>query len=315
MFVNILVAFASCTLFTEHEEKSFVSWMRATNQLFTGDEYNTRFGVWMTNARFVQSHNQGGSFLLEMNTLAALTPSEYKTLLGSRVSIQDAAHAVLSKFTTPNSVDWRENNAVTAVKDQGMCSSCWAFSAIAAAEGSNAVSSGKLVGFSESNLIDCVSSCYGCYGGSAKMALDYVIADQMGMFMSDVDYPYKAVASTCKFDSSKPSGKISERMAVEVDNENDLAAKCAEHGPVAVVVDASYSSFQLYKSGVYDEPKCSPAGIDHGMCCVGYGTEDTKGYWIVKNSWGKAWGEEGYIRMIRKGNQCGIASLGLVVVP
>ena len=305
---------ATAAFYHAHEEKAFVSWMRNTNQFFTGDEYQTRLGIYLTNARLVQEHNAKGTFKLALNKFAAMTPSEYKALLGFRPELK-TNKAVKSNFKNAGSLDWRDKGAVVAVKDQGQCGSCWAFSTIAGAEGANFLSSGKLISLSESNMVDCVDSCHGCNGGSMSYAYDYVLTRQNGKFMLEDDYPYKPVQGTCKFDKTKAVAQISKYVAVSFLDEDDLAAKCAQYGPCCVAIDASHQSFQLYSSGIYDEPACSFLMLDHGVTCVGYGSEDGKDYWIVKNSWGANWGEAGYIRMIWTGNnQCGIATMACVPV-
>ena len=302
-----LISLAACAFYHAHEEKAFVSWMKNTNQIYTGDEYQARLGIFLTNARLVQEHNAKGTFKVSLNKFAAMTPAEYKALLGFKPQIKKNK-AVKSNFKNADSLDWREKGAVVAVKDQGQCGSCWAFSTIAGAEGSNFLSSGKLLSFSESNLVDCVNTCFGCNGGIMATAFNYVINGQAGRFMLEDDYPYKPVQQACQFEASKAVGSVSAVIAVESGDEDDLAAKCAQFGPVCVAIDASQWSFQLYTGGVYDEPSCSSYNLDHGVACVGYGQESGKDYWIVKNSWGSSWGESGYIRMIRKDNQCGIAT-------
>ena len=146
-------------------------------------------------------------------------------------------------------------------------------------------------------------------------AFDYVIQSQGGKFMLEDDYPYKPVTGTCKFDKKKGVGSVSKYVSVKRRDENDLAAKCAQYGPICVAIDAAPASFQLYSSGIYDEPYCSPNYLNHGVACVGYGTEGSTDYWIVKNSWGPTWGEAGYIRMVWRGNQCGIATDACVPIP
>ena len=308
-----LVSFASAAFYHAHEEKAFVSWMRNPHPCYTGAEYPARLGIYLTNSRLVQEHNAKGTFKVALNKFAAMTPSEYKALLGFKPEIKQNK-AVKSNFKNAGSLDWRDKGAVNDVKDQGQCGSCWAFSTIAGAEGANFLSSGKLESYSESNLVDCVDTCFGCNGGLMTSAFDYVIAKQGGKFNLESDYPYKAVQQSCKFDASKGVGSVSKYLAIALGDEDDLAAKCAQYGPVCVAIDASQWSFQLYSGGIYDEPSCSPYNLDHGVCAVGYGSEGGQDYWIVRNSWGAAWGEAGYIRMIWKDNQCGIATMACVPI-
>ena len=217
-------------------------------------------------------------------------------------------------MSNAQSLDWREKGAVTGVKDQGSCGSCWAFSTVCSIEGTWAAKHNELVSMSESNLVDCVDSCFGCSGGLMTSAFDYVIAKQGGRFNLESDYPYKPSQDRCRFSASKAVGSIRSYIEVSEGDEDELADKCAEYGPVCVAIDASQWSFQLYSGGIYDEPSCSPYNLDHGVCAVGYGTEGGQDYWIVRNSWGAAWGEAGYIRMIWKDNQCGIATMACVPI-
>jgi cathepsin L len=313
--LGLLLALGSAALIMEHEEKSFVYWMREHGKLYTGDEYHMRLGVWLTNLRYVQEQNAVRSFSVGMNSLADLTPSEYRGLLGFKIDLR-ARRVVqeVSKFKANDELDWRKKGVVNPIKDQGQCGSCWAFSAIQSIESADAIKTGKLLSFSESNLVDCVTKCSGCNGGSMVTAFQWIIEKQGGKLNLESDYPYHPVKGTCKFDASKGVGSISKYIGIKAGSEDDLAAKCAQYGPVAVAIDAGHNSFQLYTGGIYSEPDCFPLLLDHGVGCVGYGTEGATDFWIVKNSWGTKWGEAGYIRMIRKDNQCGIATMADVAI-
>ena len=299
-----------------HEEKAFLQWMRQTNNLFTGDEYQTRFGIWLANKRLVQEHNKKSTFKVAINNLAHLTPAEYQSLLGFKPELTGkVVKATKAGLKAPTSIDWREKKVVNQVQDQGQCGSCWAFSAIQAQESAWAIKTGELLKLSEQNLVDCVNSCYGCNGGLMTNAYDYVIKYQDGYFMLEEDYRYSAVSGTCKFDRSKGVAPIKSYIEIQSYSESDLADKVANYGPAAIAIDASNWSFQLYSSGIYDEPSCSAYNLDHGVGCVGYGTEGGVNYWIVRNSWGTSWGEKGYIRMVKdKNNQCGEATNAVVPV-
>ncbi|OHT10052.1 Clan CA, family C1, cathepsin L-like cysteine peptidase [Tritrichomonas foetus] len=311
----VLASLASCAYYLQHEEKSFLSWMRSTNQFYTGDEYQTRFGIFMANARLVKEHNAAkGKFTTGLNKFAAMTPSEYKALLGFRMDLAQRKAVKSTKKASVESLDWREKGVVNPIKDQAQCGSCWAFSAIQAAESVNCIKSGKLERYSEQNLVDCVTACYGCNGGLMDASYEYIIDSQNGHLNLEADYPYTAVDGTCKYAQYTPVASITKYVNVNQNDEDDLAAKVETYGPVAVAIDASNWSFQLYTGGIYDEPSCSPYSLDHGVGCVGFGAEGSTKYWIVRNSWGTSWGEAGYIRMIWQDNQCGIASMACVPV-
>ena len=307
-----LIGLASCYLVMPHEEKSFVSWMRSTNQMYTGEEYHLRLSLYLTAARRVQETNKANKgYLLTLNKFACYTPAEYKTLLGHR-SIPTDKKFETKKATGnyPSSCDWRDEGIVQSVKDQGNCGSCWAFSVVFAWESQYALVNGKsaLPMLSEQNLVDCVSTCYGCDGGDEYIAYDYIIKSQGGLWMNEDDYPYKGVDQSCQFSKSKGVCKMSSYYRPTTSsNEETLAEKCAADGCVSIAIDAGGSDFQLYSSGIYDDSSCSTS-LNHAVGLVGYGTASGKDYWIVRNSWGSSWGESGYVRMIRGKNMCGVAS-------
>jgi C1A family cysteine protease len=142
-----------------------------------------------------------------------------------------------------------------------------------------------------------------------------VISNQNGQFELESDYPYKAYDQSCKWDASKAITKILSYINIKAGDENDLLNKVYSNGPVSVGIDASSWDFQLYTSGVYNEPGCSTEDLDHGVAVIGWGVSGSTPYWLVRNSWGTDWGINGYIWMSRnKQNQCGIASMAIVPV-
>uniref|UniRef100_A0A665U4C5 Cathepsin S-like n=1 Tax=Echeneis naucrates TaxID=173247 RepID=A0A665U4C5_ECHNA len=199
--------------------------------------------------------------------------------------------------TLPVSLDWREKGLVTEVKMQGSCGSCWAFSAVGALEGQLKRSTGVLMSLSPQNLVDC-SRKYGnrgCDGGFMTNAFQYVIKNRG--IDSDAAYPYTGMVS-------QMSNCIFEMKIV---NELVLKAALATIGPISVAIDASRPKFIFYRHGVYTDHKCSH-DVNHGVLAVGYGNERGHDYWLVKNSWGTNYGDEGYVKMARnRDNHCGIA--------
>ena len=209
----------------------------------------------------------------------------------------------------PTDIDWRSKNAVTPVKNQGQCGSCWSFSATGAMEGLDSISTGTITGLSEQELVDC-SRKYGnmgCRGGLMDNAFEYVIDNGI---CSEDDYPYTASDDSCKSNSCQPVFKIS--GCKDVPSENELALKEAvAEQPVSVAIQADSRIFQLYSSGVITSDGCG-TNLDHGVLAVGYGTENNVPYWLVKNSWGDTWGENGYVKIKRSDSTsskgtCGIA--------
>lgn len=311
-----LASFVSCLYVLEHEEKSFLAWMRNTNQIYYGDEYHLRFGIFLSSSRYVQEHNkQNRRFKVSLNKFAAYTPSEYRALLGFRMDRSKKYTQKSTRKSNVDSLDWRDKGVINPIKDQGGCASCWAFSAVASVEAIDAIATGTLQSFSEQNLVDCVTGCQRCVGGLMTAAYDYIIQFQDGKFCLEDDYKYTAVGGICLFDQYSHVGSITKYVNIEEGNEDDLAAKVEQYGPVAVAIDSGCASFQLYNSGIYDDPDCSTSYVNHGVNCIGFGLEDGTKYWIVRNEWGLAWGEKGYFRMLWDNNQCGIATCATLPFP
>ncbi|XP_010218756.1 PREDICTED: cathepsin S, partial [Tinamus guttatus] len=200
--------------------------------------------------------------------------------------------------------------AMNHLADMGACGACWAFSAVGALEGQLQLRTGRLVSLSAQNLVDC-SVMYGnkgCAGGFMTRAFQYII-DNQGID-SDAAYPYTAQNGTCQYNVSTRAATCSKYVELPYADEAALKDAVANVGPVSVAIDATQPTFFLYKSGVYDDPRCTQE-VNHGVLVIGYGTLDGKDYWLVKNSWGEYFGDKGYIRMARNhGNHCGIASYG-----
>ncbi|OHT03689.1 Cathepsin L1 [Tritrichomonas foetus] len=301
--------------YLQHEEKSFVSWMRRTNQFYTGDEYHFRLGIWMSKLRFVQEHNaKGSSYKVSMNHLSAMTHSEYRSLLGLRFSDVTPKMITHAQKSTAESLDWREKGAVNPVLDQGNCGSCWAFSVLHCCEGIEFLNYNKLYKFSEQSLVDCVQLSHGCNGGLPAFAYNYIIDECEGKIMEDKDYPYEAVDGECRFVQSKAIGHFSKWLQIVKGDEDDLAAKCEKYGPVSVGMDADHFTFEIYSGGIYEEKICSKEFLDHAVGLVGFGKEGETPYWILRNSWGTEWGENGYFRLIRGQNMCGVATSATVII-
>lgn len=233
----------------------------------------------------------------------------------SQISMSDDKGATFKSdpdFKAPDSMDWRDKGAVTPVKNQGQCGSCWAFSATGTLEGAHFIKTRKLVSLSEQNIMDCTNNTKydqdACEGGWPYVALQYII-DNKGIDTEE-SYPYEGKNDVCRYNAAHAGATVQSYVQIQSGNEKELMEAVTKYGPVSVGIQCT-NNFQLYLGGVLVDPLCDQNRdtIDHAVLVVGYGTENGQDYWLVKNSWAEDWGDEGYIKMARnKGNMCMIAS-------
>jgi C1A family cysteine protease len=261
------------------------------------------------------SHNMMNAategFVMGLNQFADLTETEYKKLLGYKSALKSSTnyHSIESNGANPASVDWR-GKAVTPVKNQGQCGSCWAFSTTGSVEGLYALTQGTLKSFSEQQLVDCAKSGpdgnQGCNGGEMDLAFTYLETNKLE---TEADYPYQGTDDSCAYDASK--GVFSVKGFVDVpQNSTQQLENAVAKGPVSVAIEADSFVFQLYFGGIIKSESCG-TDLDHGVLVVGYGTEAGQDYWILKNSWGSSWGENGFFRIAKGGDGPGICGLQL----
>ncbi|XP_059376420.1 procathepsin L-like isoform X2 [Carassius carassius] len=307
------------------EDMEFHAWKMKFGKIYRSvEEESQRKQTWLSNRKLVLVHNmmadQGiKTYRLGMTYYADMSNEEYRQVafrgcLGSMNNTKARGGVTFFRLkdavVLPSSVDWRDKGYVTDVKNQGQCGSCWAFSTTGALEGQTFKKTGKLVSLSEQQLVDCSRAFgnLGCNGGLMDQTFLYIEVN--GGLDTEESYPYEAIDNQCRFNPSNVGATCRGYVDVTSGDESALQEAVATIGPVSVGIDAGHITFQLYKSGIYDEPECSSYFINHGVLVVGYGSSSGEDYWIVKNSWGVGWGEQGYILMSRnRSNQCGIASL------
>uniref|UniRef100_A0A915PQQ5 Cathepsin L-like n=1 Tax=Setaria digitata TaxID=48799 RepID=A0A915PQQ5_9BILA len=275
-----------------------------------------RFVTYLENVKKIEEHNERygrgeETYEMAVNHLADMVIYEQCHPFHTAV-----LSYVKKKKRLPESVDWRDFGAVTPVKDQGFCGSCWAFSAVGALEGQHFLRTGNLIELSEQNLIDCSSNDIygneGCDGGLMMDAFRYV-ADNDGID-TEKSYPYEGYQRKfCDYSNqTRGTTALGSKLLPEGD-ELQLQIAVAKIGPISVAINAAM--VQFYKKGIFSSPTCSKS-IDHAMLAIGYGTDKVKlkngstkivDYWLIKNSWGSGWGDDGYLKLARnQDNMCGI---------
>jgi len=285
----------------------------AKNYMSLGEEYIRRF-IWEDNLKFIARHNAEAdaglhTFWVGENQFADMTTSEFAHVMNTYVQGEvSGAQLHVPNKTADDAVDWRTKGYVTPIKNQGHCGSCWAFSTTGSLEGQHFKKAGKLVSLSEQNLVDCSKreGNKGCKGGLMDKGFEYVKMN--GGIDTEESYPYKGKDGICEFKQADVGATLTSFKDVR-GGEEALAQAVSEVGPISVAMDAGHQSFQLYKKGIYKERACSSKRLDHGVLAVGYGSEGEKDYWIVKNSWGTVWGQEGYFWLAKgENNMCGLAT-------
>ncbi|KAJ8555541.1 hypothetical protein K7X08_013037 [Anisodus acutangulus] len=290
----------------------------------TQEEHDQRFNVFKANLRRARRHQMlDPSAEHGITKFSDLTPLEFRrTYLGlykTKPKFNAEKAPILPTSDLPADFDWREKGAVTGVKNQGSCGSCWSFSTTGAVEGAHFLTTGELVSLSEQQLVDCDHECdpqdksacdAGCGGGLMTTAFEYTL--KAGGLQREKDYPYTGRDGKCHFDKSKVAAAVSNFSVIGLD-EDQIAANLVQHGPLAVGINAAW--MQTYIGGVSCPLLCFKHQ-DHGVLLVGYGSAGfapirlkEKPYWIIKNSWGENWGEHGYYKICRGHNICGVDAM------
>lgn len=279
------------------------------NKIYDPNTFEARFPIFVDNYEYIQKMNRDEnlSITLGMNQFGDLSLEEFHAAyLGANVSTSTSCTPWKpSGNAPPASVDWRDKNIVTPVKDQGQCGSCWAFAATEVLESAYALKKGELPILAPQELVDCEKTSLGCSGGYPDHALQYIIDHGLEL---EKDYPYRAANGQCK--SKDTQYKLDQCFDVPPNDEKALQEAVAL-SPLVVLIEADQRVFQFYQSGIITAKSCGQ-NIDHAVQLVGYGTENGQDYWLVRNSWGPSWGDHGYVKLERnsgvRGGTCGVLS-------
>ncbi|XP_065670751.1 digestive cysteine proteinase 1 [Hydra vulgaris] len=272
------------------------------------------------NLRYINSMNRKKlTFKLKVNHLADHSPDELRKLRGRRTSKKSEKNVSNAKpfiktmkvSDLPTDINWRLFGAVTPVKDQAVCGSCWSFGTTGTIEGALFLKTGRLVRLSEQNLMDCSWGFgnNGCDGGEEFRAFEYIM--KHGGIATDDSYGnYLGIDGYCHQKSSVIGAKIASYVNVTSGDMDALKMAIVQHGPIAVGIDAAHLAFVFYSHGVYYNPECGnkPENLDHAVLAVGYGVQNGEPYTLVKNSWSTHWGNDGYVLMSQRDNNCGVAT-------
>ena len=350
IFLSVCVAFT----LAENADIRFGNWAKEFMIRFENNNHREHvFANWLVNDKHIESVNaQNLTYTLGHNHLSGMNQDEYKNYLGysqenvlgrsfddSKVAEVKCLYSCVKSYdesnklgtvkcvkdclamnkdmkSTPDSVNWVEKGAVTPVKDQGQCGSCWSFSTTGALEGAYFLKTGDLVAFSEQELVDCDNlknggRDHGCNGGLMDNAFSWI--EKHDGLCTEEEYPYTSgkskSAGSCQSCDPVSDSKIVNFKDVSK-NSDDAMMEALAQQPISIAIQADQKDFQLYKSGVFTG-SCGTK-LDHGVLAVGYGSEDGVDYYLVKNSWSSTWGDNGYIRLGRgddfnKGaGQCGM---------
>eukprot|EP00250_Pteridium_aquilinum_P011783 c20301_g1_i1 orf=339-1466(+) len=294
------------------------------NKTYTSrQEHAHRFRIFQSNlAKAAHAQLMDPSATHGITVFSDLTEEEFSHhYLGLRqpITLPSSSNPapLLPTDDLPAEFDWRDLGAVSEVRNQGLCGSCWSFSTTGAVEGAYFVATGELLSLSEQQLVDCDHECdpdygenacdSGCSGGLMTSAFSYI--KKAGGLQLENDYPYKGMKGQCKFDASKVAVKVANFSTVVVDEEQ-ITANLVKNGPLAIGINALF--MQTYIGGVSCPYVCNKKRLDHGVLLVGYGEGGfsparlkAKPYWIIKNSWGPHWGEKGFFKICRGYNECG----------
>jgi C1A family cysteine protease len=308
------------------ERRLFADFVQTYNKQYTPDEFQTRFQIFRENLKEIERRNKlNTGAVYNITKFADMTREEFRKYPCGVDKLSDlkqkdghftpqlAEPLVYDPQALPISFDWTTKGAVTPVKDQAQCGSCWAFSTVGNLEGVWFLAGHPLVGLSEQQIVSCSTTDYGCEGGWPFWALtDMLAAPYNGGFDSEASYPYTSQSGAngvCNFQSSNVKATIKSYKSYCTEQtapcaETDMQQLLITYGPLSICLDAG--PMQYYQGGVDNPTDCDPNAIDHCVTLVGYGVSNGTPFWRIKNSWNTNWGEQGYYRLIRGTGACGV---------
>jgi len=295
LFISLCIFAGIVNAYSEDLTPLWEAWKYKHQKLYSETEERLRFAIFSDNHhKIVKFNNENETPKLAINKFADLTATEFKNTYARCMKRGDRRPTEVSEPVTvgnlPDSVDWRNKGAVTTVKNQQQCGSCWAFSTTGVLEGFNFIKTGTLTTFSEQQLVDCDTAVdQGCNGGLPYDALEYVAKNGIE---TEGDYPYTGQDGTCQYEKAKATDVNTGYSFVTANSTDSLKAALVD-GPVSVGIEADQDVFQFYSSGVI-KANCG-AELDHAVLAVGYDKVGLFEAFIVKNSWGADWGEQGYV--------------------
>jgi len=301
MLKQLILAFLCFSMIFAEDSivfKKFVEYTHKFDKVYGSiEEFQRKFDNFKNNLiEVLAADDFSGSHTVAITKFSDLSKEEFKT---QYLTLKHQAGWCQSstKFgflhehtAAADELDYRTTGKVSPIKDQGSCGSCWAFSTVAFLESQSLIKNNKALTFSEQQLVDCDRDAdAGCNGGLMQTAFNYIVQNGLE---SDASYPYKARDQTCKYDAKAVVTKVANVQCYEDVKVDQIKQHLTKVGPLAIAVDAT--SFQSYGKGILS---CSSYGLNHGVLLVGYGSDNGKDFWIVKNSWGKNWGESGFVRV------------------
>ncbi|KAH1041897.1 hypothetical protein GLYMA_09G069800v4 [Glycine max] len=275
------------------------------------EEMKERYEIFSQNLRFIRSHNKKRlPYTLSVNHFADWTWEEFKRhRLGAAQNCSATLNGnhKLTDAVLPPTKDWRKEGIVSSVKDQGSCGSCWTFSTTGALEAAYAQAFGKSISLSEQQLVDCAGpfNNFGCHGGLPSQAFEYIKYN--GGLETEEAYPYTGKDGVCKFSAENVAVQVLDSVNITLGAEDELKHAVAFVRPVSVAFQV-VNGFHFYENGVFTSDTCGSTSqdVNHAVLAVGYGVENGVPYWLIKNSWGESWGENGYFKMELGKNMCGM---------